>query len=112
MLNSKQIVWLNRLDWITAFASLGYGIYTESWIWLAFGILAVPLAWWNPTAKFHAYTQNKLIKKRGANQWRTSQMRPGSSIKEKSNPNQKLSFQPYMWKVPPLKYDHKMRDNW
>lgn len=38
------------IDWALALASLGYGIYTQSWFWIGFGILAVILAIWSPMA--------------------------------------------------------------
>ncbi len=39
------------LDWVLGAASLGYGLYAQSWIWIASGFIGFALAWYNPGAR-------------------------------------------------------------
>ncbi len=73
MFSTKTEQWLHRMDWVAAVASLGYGLWAKSPLWLAFGALAIVLAWWNPTARLRVYLQAKLLKRQSANAWRKPQ---------------------------------------
>ncbi|WP_031570497.1 hypothetical protein [Acidithiobacillus thiooxidans] len=112
MLSEKQIVWLNRMDWSVAVASLGYGIYEASWIWTGFGLLAFPLAWWNPTARFHRYALRKMIKRTQTQSWRQSpeRLRPAAEA-VKATSGSVRPARTYVWKVPPLNYSPWPRDD-
>jgi hypothetical protein len=39
------------LDWLLGAASLSYGLYAHSWLWIASGFLGFALAWYNPGAR-------------------------------------------------------------
>lgn len=107
MLSTRQITWLNRMDWVLAVASLGYGAYQMSWLWIGFGLIAFPLAWWNPTAKFHRYVLNRLTWKAQAQAWRTSASlgsATGTAPLGAIPSSRKVALPHYSWKVPPLDY--------
>ncbi len=116
MLSEKQIVWLNRMDWLVAVASLGYGVYEASWLWIGFGVAAFPLAWWNPTARFHKYALNKMVKKTQAQGWRQGpeRLKTAASISAeavKPSSATQPSTRTYTWKVPPLSYSPWPKDH-
>lgn len=108
MLSARQITWLNRMDWVLAIASLGYGLYQRSWLWIGFGLISFPLAWWNPTERFHRYVQGQFTHKtRIRAQRRSTNVDANSDIKpfEPSHSQPTSSRRPhYLWKVPPLDY--------
>ena len=51
------------LDWTCAGASLIYGIYALSWLWIAGGILGLALAYWNPAPILAAWFISKITGK-------------------------------------------------
>lgn len=59
----KLLAMFHTLDWIAAFASVGWGLYTMSWLWLGFGLLAFPLAWWDPGKRMHNHMMAKLTRR-------------------------------------------------
>lgn len=107
MLSARQISWLNRMDWVLATASLGYGVYQMTWFWIGFGLIAFPLAWWNPTAKFHQYVLSQITRKVQAQTWRKSTSLgsvAGATSLEPARPLRTGALPHYSWKVPPLDY--------
>ncbi len=71
MYNARNAVhFLHWLDWMTVPVSLGLGIYWMSWWWIGFGIMAIPLAWWNPGKRLHEHLLRKI----------TRQTRPGPQV--------------------------------
>ena len=54
---------LNLLDWVVSIATIGYGVYSESTVWLAGGALGLALAWYNPGKRVKALIERKMARK-------------------------------------------------
>lgn len=55
---------LRYVDYLSAAASLGWAAYTQSWLWLAFGLLSVALAWYSPSTRINLIAQKYLVKRK------------------------------------------------
>jgi len=88
--------WIHRFDWVVAFASMVYGIDSQSPLWMGLGALAILLAWWNPTARFRALVQRKLLRRQEAEQWRKA---PGPAARSvpPSQPVVPAALPHYTW---------------
>ncbi|MHB1666107.1 hypothetical protein [Thiomonas sp.] len=71
----KILAWLHLLDWAAAVASLGLGVYWMSWWWIGFGLIAVPLAWWDPGKHLHGWLLSRFLRKSARRQ--PSRMKQG-----------------------------------
>lgn len=55
---------IKYLDYLGAFASLGWGLYHLSALWISFGCIGLLFAWWSPARRTSAYVQSRFLSKR------------------------------------------------
>lgn len=99
MLSPRAEQWMHRLDWAAAVASLGYGVWADSWVWIGFGVVAVVLAWINPTAHFRKWAQAKFLHRQQTEQWRRQRSASAPLENVSAAPEVPPSIPAYFWTV-------------
>lgn len=47
--------WTRSFDWALSFACFFYGIYANSWLWIASGLLGFLVSWYRPLGKLQRW---------------------------------------------------------
>jgi len=66
MTNISKIT--SYVDYSAALASLGWGCYSHSWLWIVGGLLSLVVAYLNPAKKIAVFVKSKFTRKQTTRQ--------------------------------------------
>ena len=55
LFDGSSSLYMRLFDWALGAGSLAYGIYAQSWWWIAGGIIGLGLAWYDPGTRIRRY---------------------------------------------------------